>query len=241
MNKIKFITKLLPLLILFLVFAIASNAVFAQNNQSLFDLSTPIRQEKITNIKETQAVSLLPFTTLIIKPGSFQEDVTLYVYPGAWNNIKTALLNEQSPISSYYFIFKSKNDTVYPSVPLTIESYNNYINTDTFFYPVARLGEIDRENQKNWPGHIRVRTELPVKDPGFIVAANIDLKPNDSSLNPTITASAPSVVLSPSTKPSTAGSFIKQNIYLILVLVVIVILILGITFLLLKGSKKTNT
>lgn len=240
MKKIKFIAKLLPLLILFFIFATASNAAFAQN-QSLFDLSTAIRQEKITKNQKTQVVSLFPFTTLTIKPGTFNQDVTLYVYPGAWNNIKTALLNEQSPISSYYLVFKSKNDTVYPSIPLTIESYNNYINTDTFFYPVTQSGEIDRENQKNWPGHIRVRTELPVKDPGFIVAANIDLKPNDSSLNPTITVSAPSVVLSPSPKPSAAGSFIKQNLYLIIAFVAVIILILGITFLLFKSSKKPNT
>lgn len=222
------------------LFLFAENS-FAQNNQSLFDLSTPIRQEKISaSAKTTLAVSLFPFTTLVIKPGSFQENVTLYVYPGVWNNLKTALPKDQSPISSYYLIFKSKDSTVYPSIPLTIESYNNYINTDTFFYPIASSGEIDKENQKNWPGHIKVRTELPVNDSGFIVAANKDISPNDSSLLISQTPSqAPERDLTP--VPSQNNIFTLSRLSSLLptvVTLIVVISLISIVFWILWKKQK---
>jgi hypothetical protein len=210
---------------------------FAQNNQSLFDLSTPIRQIKIPNSQQALYVSLLPFTTLTIKPGSFSEDVTLSVYLGAWNNLKTAIPKNQSPISSYYLVFKSSNSSVvYPSIPLTIESYNNYVDTDTFFYPTVSDKEIDTQNQKQWKGHIKVNTELPVKDQGFIVAANINLKPNDISLHPNTISPSPSSIPNQTSKPS--SSSITQNIYLIVALIVVTIAIIGIAFILLNRPNK---
>ena len=230
------------ILLIFLLFGFSflmfSKSSFAQNsNSSLFDTANPIRQEKINaNAKTTLAISLFPFSTIIIKPGSFNEDVTLYISLGIWNKLKTALPKDQSPISSYYLVFKSKDGTVYPSNPLSIESYNNYINTNTFFYPLSSPDTIDTANQKNWPGHIRVRTDLPVKDSGFIVAANIDLKPNDSSLHPKpITPSIGQNTTVPKTD-------LKADLLIpaLALLIIIIIIFLTIGFLILKRWNKKS-
>lgn len=178
----------IPLFILlFFQLNILQNKTNAQNSNSLFDTKFVIRQEKINaNSKTPLVLSLYPFTTLVFQPGSFKSDVTIYVYKDNFINIKNILPKGQSPISSYYFIFKNSEDKiVLPLIPLRVQSYNNYINTNTYFYPLSTASQIDKLNQKEYKGHINVNTNLPINDSGFIVAANIELNGNDETLNPT--------------------------------------------------------
>ena len=163
LKKTLFITIVLAL---FYIFNITQNVTFAQNKSLLFNTNFAIREEKINASSKTPLVmSLYPFTTLIFQPGSFTNDVTIYVYKDNFDNIKNILPKNQSPISSYYFIFKnSDGKTVLPKIPLKVQSYNNFIDTDTFFYPLNSTFQIDTINQKQWKGHINVNTDLPIKD-----------------------------------------------------------------------------
>jgi hypothetical protein len=167
-----------------LIWFVKSSVAQGINSNTLFNLSTIVQQTEINaNAKTPLAISLLPFTTINIKPGTFKEDVMLFVYKGDFEKIKTILPKGQSPISSYYLIFRNARQgfPVNPIVPLEIQSYNNYINTNTYFYPTNSPIAIDTINEKNWPGHIKIRTDLPINDSGFIVAMNKILQPNDSS------------------------------------------------------------
>lgn len=214
-------------------FAITSTPV-------LFDLSKIVLQQEIpANTKEVQLLKLFPFTTIAVNPGTFDQDVMVFVYKGDFDKIKAALPPGQSPISSYYLIFRSTRGIfATPLLPLNVQSYNNYSNTDSFYYPVDSSQKIDEANKKNWSGNILVNINLPITDTGFIVATNKNLDKKDQALNVGVKTSAPSVT--PASNTLAGNSFVKQNIYLILTLVIIVISILAITFLLLKGSKKTN-
>ena len=181
MRKIKLIVKLLPLLILFFFFAQTS---FAQNaNGSFFDSKVVFSQR--VNPNSQQAFIIGPFTSIIIQPKTFKEEVSLYVYEGNFDKIKAALPPSQSPISSYYLNFlNSKNQTITPELPIIIHSYNNYINSKTYFYPLTSTNQIDRNSVQEIPGPIKVIKQLPVKDVAFIVAVNKILNKNDSSLLP---------------------------------------------------------
>lgn len=181
MRKIKLIVKLLPLLILFFFFAQTS---FAQNaNGSFFDSKVVFSQR--VNPNSQQAFIIGPFTSIIIQPKTFKEEVSLYVYEGNFDKIKAALPPSQSPISSYYLNFlNSKNQTITPELPIIIHSYNNYINSKTYFYPLTSTNQININSVKEMAGPIRVNEQLPVKDIAFIVAVNKILNKNDSSLLP---------------------------------------------------------
>lgn len=165
-------------------FAKSSFALTSQN--SLFNFSNIVLQQKLSaNIKDVQVIKLLPFSTIVVNPGTFKTDTFIFVYKGNFDKIKAALPAGQSPISSYFFMFRDAGGLPATLLkPLNIQSYNNYVNTNTYFYPVNSSSQIDTENQKTWQGHILANTDLPVKDAGFIVAANINLQSNDNSLHP---------------------------------------------------------
>lgn len=179
MQKNKLIDKLLLTLILFFISAGISYAAPAP----LFNLKTEVLRQNIDPSQNAITVPLLPFSNLIIKPGTFNETVTLHVFTGDFNQIKNTIKG-QSPTASYLFLFNTKNGTVFPAVPLEIQSYNNFNNTNTYFYPVSSPFNIDSANGKNWNGNIKADVQLPLNDSGFIVAANINLNANDKALNP---------------------------------------------------------
>lgn len=129
----------------------------------------------------------MPFSKVIIQPKSFADNVNVYVFGGNWDKLKAILPKDQSPIYSYYLVFvDSKGKMVAPTNQITVQSYNNYYNTDTFFYPLGAIGNIDVANSKRWPGHIMVDTLLPIQDSSFVVSANKILDKNDPSLHPSI-------------------------------------------------------
>lgn len=190
MNKIKLIF-IIALSIALLSFAKQSLAF--EDPNAIFSLSKTVAQQKIPKSpKNVQVVNLLPFTVLVIKPETFQQDVTISVFEGNFDNIKKILPQDQSPISSYYFVFRSNDGVpVAPLVPINVQSINNYIDTNTFYYPMSSIREIDKANQKEYQGHIRVNVDLPVNDPAFIVAANkIISKSEIESQKPTPTIAA---------------------------------------------------
>jgi len=130
-------------------------------------------------------ISIFPFSKVIIQPKSFSDNVKIYVFEGNWDKLKSILPKDQSPISSYYLVFiDSKGKTVTPTNQVSIQSYNNYVSTDTFFYPLGAIGNIDVANSKRWAGHIKVDTLLPIQDSAFMVSVNKILAKNDPSLHP---------------------------------------------------------
>lgn len=181
----KKVTTLFIFGLLLYAFFPAVNAAWAQNGKNLFDTSKIIRQENIpANPNSVLTITFYPFTNIQFLSGSFTSNVTIYIYQDNFNFIKKALPNGQSPISSYYFTFKSSDGkSVFPLKPIRITSYNNFDKTNTYFYPLKSASQIDTANQKQWPGHLKISTDLPIDDSGFIVAANINL---DGTINPTI-------------------------------------------------------
>ncbi len=190
MNKIKLIF-IIALSIVLLSFAHQSFAF--EDPNAIFSLSKVVTQQKIPrNSKDVQVVNLLPFTVLVIKPETFQQDVTISVFEGNFDNVKKILPQDQSPISSYYFVFRSADGVpVSPLTPINVQSINNYIDTNTFYYPMSSIREIDKVNQKEYQGHIRVNVDLPVNDPAFIVATNKIISKSEiesQKPSPTLTA-----------------------------------------------------
>ncbi len=188
MKKIKLLL-VLPLILLSLFLAKTSFAQTPQGNfpnNPFFNTSTPAVTSFIQYGEKTaKQINVPPFSTITVPSGSFSDNVTVYIFNGNWNKIKAVLPSGQSPISSYYIVFiNSKGSMVLPTNQITIQSYNNYINTDTYFYPMGAVGSIDTANAKSWSGHILVNTPLPIQDSAFIVAVNKNLSQNDPSLNP---------------------------------------------------------
>lgn len=213
----------------------------AQSPNSLFDLSKVILQLKVTaSDKDVRLVKIPPVTTIVVKPGTFDKDVIIFVYQGDFDKVKAALPLDQSPVSSYFFVIKTIDGSIVtPSIPLNVQSYNNYSNTNTFYYPVDSSQKLDDLNKTSWTGNVLAKADLPITDSGFIIAANKDLAKDDPALSTgTIANNNPSVA--PSSNALKENSFISQNLYLILALVAILVSIVGIAFLLLKSSKKTN-
>jgi hypothetical protein len=185
MKKIKLIVKLLPLFILFFLLTKSSFAI-TPPPIILFDFSKEILQQKIqATAKDIQLIKLPPFTTISIKPGTFDQDTIIFVYRGDFDKIKAALPKDQSPISSYYLkMFSTKTGmATKPLMPINIQSVNNYSNTNTFYYPIDYTESIYPTNIKNWNGNILVNTDLPINDSAFIVAADKNLDKNDPALN----------------------------------------------------------
>jgi len=225
--KIKFIIILFTISILLFVFT--KNSLAAEINSNIYDLTTTTKLEQIKapSTADTK-ISLPPFTTITVKKGSFREDVTLSVYEGDFDKIKALIPKGQSPISSYYFVFKNqKGLTVFPSIPLTIESVNNYSNTDTFYYSLLPNITVDKQDQKKWSGNVSVNVILPIKNSGFILATNKILDKNDPALNAekSITKPQPTPLLKDNTKPQAALllSKITQNALLPKVSILVII------------------
>jgi hypothetical protein len=189
MNKIKLLI-ILPLLTLFFLSAKLSfaQAQVPQNiiQNPLFDMRKVVTTGLI-NLSNTtpQDITIMPFSKITIQPKSFNDNVNAYVFKGNWDKITPLLPNGQSEISSYYLVFvDSKGKQATPTKAFTIQSYNNYVGTDTFFYPVTSAGSVDSANSQKWPGHIIVNTALPIQDSGFIVSVNKLLDKSDPSLDP---------------------------------------------------------
>ena len=223
---IKFIVRLLPILLLLVVF---TNVSYAESNP-LFDLKNEVIRQNINLSKNNIIIPLPPFSNLIIKPGTFKETVALHVFKGNFNEIKSKIYG-QTPFSSYLFLFNTNKGTVVPALSLEIKSYNNYNNTNTYFYPVYSPFYIDTTNVRSWNGNIKVDTYLPVVDSGFIVSANIDLKENDKSLLPQNIA--------PTAKPDIMQiNFLNNSVLQILAIIFVIVLITGVAFLLIILKRK---
>jgi hypothetical protein len=96
---------------------------------------------------------------------------------------------------------------------------------------------IDTQNQKNWPGHIKAITDLPVNDSGFIVAANIDLRANDSSL---LNSQTPTQNLTPTitqNNPFNLGNL--TSLWPIAIAIIIVICLIFAIFWIFPKKQKT--
>ncbi len=233
MKKIKLLLGL-PLILAFLLLAKVSFAQTAAPDvvtyNPLFDMSKTAATSFI-QYGEPQAkrIDIFPFTTVIVPPNSFKDNVTVNIYQGNWDKIKAVLPKDESPISSYYIVFiNSKSKMVLPSNPITIQSYNNFTGTDTFFYPIGAIGNIDVANAKKWPGHIFVNTPLPIQDSAFIVSANKLLQKSDPSLNPP----SPNTTVS---QPAAAPSVSTQKTIALVFLIFTALLLM---FLLWNNNKK---
>jgi len=185
MKKIKLLL-ILPFVFAFVLLADRSFAQVPQGitNNPFFDMSKTVTSSFIpVDDKNPKEIIIFPFSKVIIQPKSFTDNVNVYIFEGNWDKLKTILPKDQSPVSSYYLVFvDSKGKTVFPTNEITVISYNNYINTDTFFYPLGAAGNIDVANSKKWPGHIMVNTLLPIQDSAFVISANKILDKNDPSL-----------------------------------------------------------
>jgi hypothetical protein len=182
-TNLLFITYCLLLVVLLSLFA--KNSFAATSNVSLFNLSNIVLQQKLNADAKNPQVIVLPFSTLVVNPGTFKNDAFIFIYEGDFDNIKKVLPQGQSPFSSYYLVFRQTNGL--PAIlfkPISTQSYNNYVNTNTYFYPLASSSLIDKANEKTWQGNVFAKADLPIQDVGFIVAANINLKQDDSSLHP---------------------------------------------------------
>ncbi len=235
MKKIKLLLSL-PLILAFLLLA---NVSFAQTTapdvvtyNPLFDMSKPTATSFIQfGERQAKRIDIFPFTTVIVPANSFKDNVSVNVYAGNWDKIKAVLPKGQSPISSYYLAFvDSKNKMVLPSNPIIVQSYNNFVETNTFFYPIGAAGNIDVANAKNWPGHIFVNTELPIQDSAFVVSANKALQKDDPSLHPPL----PNTTV---TQPASGPSASTQKAIALVFLIVTALLLL---FLLWNNNKKSH-
>lgn len=176
-------------------------------------------------------IEIFPFTTIVVPPNSFKDNVTVNIYQGNWDKIKAILPNEQSPISSYYIAFvNSKNKMVLPSNPITVQVYNNYVGTNTFFYPIGAAGNVDVANAQKWTGHVFVNTALPLQDSAFVVSVNKLLQKTDTSLNPP----------SPNTQVATPAPTASPTTQKVIALVFLIGASLLLLFLLFANNKKSH-
>lgn len=230
--------RLLLVLPFLFAFVILANRSFAQvpqgiTNNPFFDMSNAALTSFIpvgdTTPKE---ISIFPFSKIIIQPKSFTDNVNIYIFRGDWDKLKTILPKDQSPISAYYLVFvNSKGKMVAPTNQISVQSYNNYVDTDTFFYPLGAVGNIDVANSRRWSGHIVVNTLLPIQDSAFIVSANKILDKNDPSLHP----STNSVTPQPNAVNQQASARLQKLFALVL--------LIGIAFLIsfmMWGNKKSS-
>ena len=201
-------------------------------NNPLFDMTKPVATSFIEyGSKTAKTINIFPFTTIVIPPNSFKDNVAVNIYGGNWDKIKAVLPKDQSPIASYFIVFvDSKSKAVLPSNQINIQVYNNYVGTDTFFYPIGAIGNIDAANAGKWPGHIFVNTQLPIQDSAFIVSVNKLLQKNDPSLNPPA-ANTQAATPAPAASPTT------QKVIALVFLIGASLLLL---FLLLANNKKAH-
>jgi hypothetical protein len=177
MKKIFLITS-------FLAFLFFVGTSYAQT-PTLFSDSQITRTVLPKGISTPKLILLFPFTRITIQPGSFNDDIQVIISSGNWNGIKSLIPKNQSPVSSYSIsFFDSTGKIVYPAKPILVESYDNYVKTTAFFYPLDKNYDIDKSNVKSFPGPLLLKIDLPLQDSGFIVAVDKVLDKMDPSLNP---------------------------------------------------------
>lgn len=228
---------LLVLSLFFVLFLVKPS--FAQvpqgiTNNPFFDMSKPVATTFIPlEDKNPKEINIFPFSKVIIQPKSFADNVNLYVFAGNWDKLKPILPKDQSPVSAYYLVFvDSKGKMISPTNQITVQSYNNYANTDTFFYPLGAVGNIDVPNSKRWTGQIMVNTPLPVQDLAFIVSVNKILDKNDPSLHPSLNSAG--------TQQNSGNPGLSPNLQKSVSLILLVGVALLISFMMWKGQKTTK-
>ncbi len=172
----------------FFVFFLFVSTSHAQTPIAVPPPDSPIINTSIPKgISTSKLIPLPPFTRITIQPGSFSDKVQVTIYPGNWYSMKALIPEDQSPVSSYIITFlDSTGNRVYPAKPIYVESYENYVKSTAFFYPLDKNNNIDKANVKSFPGPLFLKINLLPQDPGFIVAVNIILDKKDPSLNPSL-------------------------------------------------------
>ena len=218
--------KILLLILPLFLFLFLARPSFAQNTTGnpLFNFFTPGTPKNfftITDSKKEQKFLLLPFTNIVIQENTFSENnINLSVFEGNFDNIKTNILSKgYSPIASYYFVFKNtQGKDLIPGKPIKILTYNNYLKSTTFYYPINKNGKIDTQEQISQPGPVLFKADLPVNDPAFVIAVNKDLDKNDSIFNDKIKPI-------PTVNPTGQS---RENIFTNILILKIMALVLGI-------------
>lgn len=230
--------KLFVIILLSAIFVLSVNSSFAlENPNATFNLSNIFKQENVTwNSKDVTVLNISPLAILVIKPGTFKEDVTALVYEGNFDNIRNKIPVGQSSISSYYLTFRaSKGYPVTPLIPINVQAVNNYAYTDTFFYPMLSATEIDKPNEKFYKGNVRINENLPVNDPGFIVAVNKLIAKDDAALQrPTTAPTATSI----QNQPTTASKNGLSSLFPVIAALLVVMTALSFVFYLMYKKAK---
>ncbi len=232
--------KLLVVLPLILAFLLLGKTSFAQTppatipNNPLFDMTKPVATSFIQYGETSpKTINLFPFTTITVPPQSFNDNVNVYVFEGNWDKLKTILPKDQSPIASYYLVFiNSKGKVVTPSNQISAQVYNNYVGTNTYFYPMGSVGNIDVANSKSFTGHILLNTQIPIQDSAFMVGINKIIAKNDSSLTPP----TPGTYV-PAKTTSSGPSLYTQKVFALIFLIIVAMLLLALLW---SNSKKTS-
>jgi hypothetical protein len=77
-TNLLFITYCLLLVVLLSLFA--KNSFAATSNVSLFNLSNIVLQQKLNADAKNPQVIVLPFSTLVVNPGTFKNDAFIFIY-----------------------------------------------------------------------------------------------------------------------------------------------------------------
>ncbi len=189
------------------------------------------------NTKDTTFV-LMPFTKIIIQANTFSEKNIKFLYfGGKWDEIKNKLLpKDQSPITSYFFFFtNSQGKEIRPSKPLKIETFNNFIGTKTYYYPLNAAANIDEANKNMLPGPILAKVELPINDYAFIIGVNKILNKNDPLFTAYKNIVSPSTIPSP---PSSKNQMTNIPVLYKIIAVALIIVILAIAGFLYSSKRK---
>jgi len=97
----------------------------------------------------------------------------LLVYGGNFDKLKPLLPNGQSPLTSYYLVFKnSSGQTIFPSVPVNLIVNDKSAGTQTYYYPINSSGTFDTAKEETWKNPVATNVDLPVMDPAFVFAVS---------------------------------------------------------------------
>lgn len=227
MKKIKLLL-ILPLILVFAFLFLTSNSFAQQTIGLFFDNSKPYVHYFLpsSNVNTKARVEVLPFTTLVIEPGTFSNTTNVIVYKGKWQSIKSLLPEKEYPISSYYLLFlDSKGKQTFPKKEIAIESYDNYIDSKAFFYGITKDNKLDTASRIEFKGPVLVKTTLLLDNPAFVVATDKVLTENDPSLNPQTNGTKPAVPQKNQANTPSLKSLILGIIAVILFIVVLLYLL----------------
>lgn len=236
--------KILFAVFLFLLFVFVTKSSFAQNTLDLPFLApgTPKTIVNVTDSKKEQKITLDHFTNIIVQRDTFSEkDVKILVFEQDFDSVKLNILPKgQSPIVNYYFVYaNNQGKLLTPAKPIKIESYNNFVKSLTFFYPLDKYGKIDSKNQASQPGPVLFKTDLPINNPGFIIAVNKNLDKNNPALNLGKNASPQAKQIQP-TETNRTTSSVTKTILIALTIVALLIVIVAAVSLRRGKLKKTR-